>query len=103
MGKQRVKGLGMERKAMTTDNRTNEKKVISIGALILEAMADDDSLMPMRHENGVSIDTRNKVEGKKTSVEGFWTAPDTGERYYIAANVIIEPTEFSYCPEDEDW
>ena len=88
---------------MTTDNRTNEKKVIDLGALILEAMADDNSLMPMRHENGVSIDTRNKVEGKKTSVEGFWAAPDTGERYYIAANVIIEPTEFSYCPEDEDW
>ena len=81
----------------------SEKKTIDLGALLMEAMSDENSLMPSRHENGVDIDTRNKVEGNKTSVEGFWTAPDTGARYYIAANVTIEPTEFSYCPEDEDW
>lgn len=80
-----------------------EKKIIDLGALILEAMSDDNSLMPYRYENGVSIDTRNKVDGNKTSIEGYWTAHDTGERYYIAASVTIEPTEFSYCPEDEDW
>ena len=81
----------------------SEKKTIDLGALLMEAMSDENSLMPYRNSNGVSIDTRNKVEGNKTSVEGYWTAPDTGQRYYIAANVTIEPTEFSYCPEDEDW
>ena len=81
----------------------SEKKIVDIGALILEAMSDENSLMPSRHDNGVDIDTRNKIEGNKTSVEGFWTAPDTGERYYIAADVTITPTEFAYSPEDEDW
>lgn len=81
----------------------SEKKVIDLNALIMEAMSDESSLMPHRHDNGVSIDTRNKVEGGKTSVEGYWTAPDTGERYFIAATVTVEATEFSYCPEDEDW
>lgn len=78
------------------------RKIIDLNALIMEAMSDENSLMPYRHSNGVSIDTRNKVDGGKTSVEGFWTAPDTGERYYIAADVTIEATEFSFCPEDED-
>ena len=81
-----------------------EKKTIDLGALILEAMVDDNSLTPYsRHSNGVSIDTRNKVEGSSTSVEGYWTAPDTGERYFISADVTITPTVFEYSPEDEDW
>lgn len=81
----------------------NKKKVIDLKSLIMEAMSDENSLMPHDHDNGVSIDTRNKVEGGKTSIEGYWTAPDTGERYYIAAEVSVKTLEFSYCPEDEDW
>ena len=82
------------------------KKIIDLNALIMEAMSDRDSLMPYDHENGVAIDTRNKVEGGTTSVEGYWTAPDTGERYFIAATVTIEATAFEYSPaddEDEEW
>lgn len=79
------------------------KKIINLGALILEAMTDDDTSMPYDHENGVKIDTREKVVENVTQVEGFWVAPDTGERYYVRANVTVDPLEFSYCPEDEDW
>lgn len=79
----------------------SEKKIIDLGALILEAMSDDNTLMPYSHANGVSIDTRNKLDGNKTNVEGYWTAPDTGERYYISADVTITPTEFSFCPPDD--
>jgi len=79
------------------------KKVVDVSALILEAMSDEDSLMPYQHPNGISIDTRNQVEGSKTSVEGYWTAPDTGDRYYILADVEVTVKVFDYSPDDEDW
>lgn len=79
------------------------KKIVDLRGLIREAMADDNSFMPYRHSNGVSIDTFNHRDGEPLSVEGYWVAPDTGERYYIAAEITIQVTDFEFSPPDDYW
>lgn len=78
-------------------------KIIDLTSLIREAMAYENSLMPNDHENGVSIDSMSNREGEPMTVEGYWVAPDTGERYYIAAEITIQVTDFEFSPPDDYW
>lgn len=75
---------------------------IDVGHLIMRALSDTGDLFTLDDETGVEIDTHGPVDGSTTRLEGYYTHPEDGERYYISATLSVEVNDFEFSPKDEE-
>lgn len=75
---------------------------IDVGHLIMVALSNSGSFETLGDETGVELDTSGPVEGNETTIEGYYTHPEDGERYFIQATLRVIVEEFSFSPKDED-